>query len=349
MRYRMIVALFSVTLLVGSGAYPDDISDLRARGQAGVDELHARWAAAPPEERPVLQAALDAVCAQKDCHASRLYWYTDFEEAKAAAHRLHRPILSLYLLGHLDEELSCANSRFFRTLLYSDDSISAILREKFVLYWHSVREVPLVTIELGDGRVLRQTITGNSVHYLLSADGEPLDLLPGLYSPAAFRGHLESWLWLVDMLDRVNDTERADALVGYHRRQYIDTGTRAAELNIDRSIYSGQQPVWVAQMQSMSKSATEVPLLRQLKGARAVQPAEAMKAIGDRGKDSIGFSEPALRLMSSKQELTAAVMDRLRRTVAVDTAWNEYDLHRRAHGWFANGQVGDLQSLNERV
>src|SRR5689334_18977649 len=118
MRIRMIAALFTVTLLVVSGAYPDDVSDLRARGQAAVDELHAQWAAAPPEERPVRQAVLDRVCAQKDCHASRLFWYTDLEEAKAAAHQLGRPIFSLYLLGHLDEELSCANSRFFRTLLY---------------------------------------------------------------------------------------------------------------------------------------------------------------------------------------------------------------------------------------
>jgi hypothetical protein len=56
-----------------------------------------------------------------------------------------------------------------------------------------------------------------------------------------------------------------------------------------------------------------------------------------------------LRLMNSKQPLTAELLANLRRTIAGDPMWNEYDLHRRAHGWFANGEVVDLQSLNERV
>lgn len=343
----MIVALLSVTLLAVRAAYPDDVPALRARGQLAVDELHARWTSAPAGERAALQKTLDRVCAQKDCHASRLYWYTDLEEAKAAAHRLGRPILSLHLLGRLDEELSCANSRFFRTLLYSDDAISSILRDKFVLHWHSVRDVPIVTIELGGGRVIRQTITGNSVHYLLDADGRPLDALPGLYSPAAFRDHLENWVWLTDNLLRRAD--RIEALRGYHQTQFVASSTRAAALGIDRSIYDGQQPVWVAQQLSQSKSATEAPLLRQLKGKRGDEVAPAIAEIGEREKASIVFSASTLKLMNSKQTLTAELLDNLRRTVAADTASNEYDLHRRIHQWFANGEVGDLHSLNERV
>jgi hypothetical protein len=196
MKNRMIIALLSVTMLVVLTARPDDVSTLRAGGQLAVDDLHAKWAAAAPEAREELSAKLDRVCAQKDCHASRLFWYTDLEQAKAEAQRTGRPILALHLLGRLDEELSCANSRFFRTLLYSDDSISNLLRDDFVLYWHSVRDVPRVTIELGDGRVIRQTIAGNSAHYLLDANGAPLDVLPGLYSPAAFRDQLERWVTL---------------------------------------------------------------------------------------------------------------------------------------------------------
>jgi hypothetical protein len=343
----MIVALLSVTMFAVRAAYPDDVSALRARGQLAVDELHAQWIAAAPADRIALQKTLDRVCAQKDCHASRLYWYTDLGEAKAAAHRLGRPILSLHLLGRLDEELSCANSRFFRTLLYSDDAISSLLREKFVLHWHSVREVPRVTIELGNGRVIHQTITGNSVHYLLDADGAPLDALPGLYSPAAFRGHLETWVWLTDNLLRRED--RIEALQNYHQVQFVESSTRAAELGIDSSIYDGQQPVWVAQFRSQSKAATEVPLLRQLKGTRAAQAAPVIAAIGEREKNAIEFSASTLKLMESKQQLTAELLDNLRRTVASDTASNEYDLHRRVHEWFANGEVSDLYSLNERV
>ena len=346
----MIIALLAVVTLVVWAAYPDDISELRAGGQFAVDDLHAKWKAAPPAERDALQATLDKVCAQKDCYSSRLYWYTDLEQAKAAAHRLGRPILSLHLLGRLDEELRCAISRPFRTLLYSDDAISTILRDQYVLHWHSVREVPRVTIELGGGRIIRQTITGNSAHYLLDADGMPLDVLPGLYSSAAFREQLERW---TNLYRTLNGENREAVLRWYHQERYLALLEKAEELGIDRSIYEGQQPVWIAQRQSQSKARIEVPMLRQIRGGslegKARTMAKVASELGEKGKDDVQFSESTLQLMRTKQELTDTVMDNLRRTVAADTVLNEYDLHLRAYGWFADGQVHDLYSLNERV
>jgi hypothetical protein len=79
-----------------------------------------------------LSDALDAVSQQKNSYLSGLYWYTDFGEAKAAAKKSGKPILSLRLLGKLSQEFSCANSRFFRTILYSNASISKTLREDFI-------------------------------------------------------------------------------------------------------------------------------------------------------------------------------------------------------------------------
>ena len=343
MKNRMIIALLSITMLVVWTAYPDDVSTLRNGGQLAVDDLHSKWTAAAVAERIELQTTLDRVCAQKDCHASRLFWHTDLESAKAEAQRLGRPILSLHLLGRLDEELSCANSRFFRTLLYSDESISALMRDGFVLHWYSVREVPRVTIELGGGRVIRQTITGNSAHYLLDANGAPLDVLPGLYSSTAFREQLERWITL-------HRTLTPETLSAYHRERLRFTTTQADAYGIDSTI-NGQQPVWTAQRQSMSKAATEVRVLRQLKpGERTIaRQMQQLAAIGEQGKKDVQFSESTLRLMRSKQQLTDEMLDNLRRSVASDTVFNEYDLHRRVHGWFVGGEVSDLYSLNERV
>src|SRR5207342_2855111 len=138
-----------------------------------------------------MRAAIDQIGGQRTCTVSRLYWFTDLEKAKAEATRTHKPILSLRMLGKLTEEFSCANSRFFRTALYSNKEISDYLRDNFVLHWQSVRPVPKVTIDFGDGRKLERTLTGNSAHYVLASDGTPLDVLPGLYSPLAFR----QWLW----------------------------------------------------------------------------------------------------------------------------------------------------------
>ena len=76
-----------------------------------------------------------------------LNWHTDLTAAIAKARHFKRPILSLRLLGRLDEELSCANSRFFKKLLYPHRQINEVLREQFVLHWQSVRPVPIVTID----------------------------------------------------------------------------------------------------------------------------------------------------------------------------------------------------------
>jgi hypothetical protein len=138
-----------------------------------------------------LRTALDEVGGQRDCHTSRLFWYTDFEAAKAAARREGKPILSLRLLGQLTDEYSCANSRFFRATLYSNPAISQLLRDRFVLHWKSVRPAPKVTIDFGDGRKLQRTITGNSIHYVLDSEGRVIDALPGLYGPQVFLRELQ--------------------------------------------------------------------------------------------------------------------------------------------------------------
>lgn len=135
--------------------------------------------------------ALDAICAQKDAHTTLLRWHTELPAAIAEAGRSQRPILSLRLLGRLDEELSCANSRFFRKLLYPEPRINRVLRDRFVLHWASVRPVPRVTIDFGNGRRLERTLTGNSVHVVLDRLGRPVDALPGLLSADVFLALLQ--------------------------------------------------------------------------------------------------------------------------------------------------------------
>jgi hypothetical protein len=186
------------------------IGQLRSAGPAGLEALFTVHAAAIEAHRNNPQAevehwsristALNEVAAQHDAHASRLYWYTDLEQAKAAAKQLGKPILSLRMLGKLTEECSCANSRFFRTTLYANQQVSKVLREQFVLHWKSVRPVPKVTIDFGDGRRLERTLTGNSIHYVLDAEGRPIEAIPGLYGPQAFLQQVENGRVLVAMV-----------------------------------------------------------------------------------------------------------------------------------------------------
>jgi hypothetical protein len=166
-------------------AGPEGLKALLHEHGTAIDAHHRGVEAGDPRAWRRLCHALDTVAGQYDSHATRLYWHTSLDTAKAAAKASGRPILSLRLLGRLDEECSCANSRFFRAVLYANADISKVLREQFVLHWQSVRPVPKVTIDFGDGRKLVRTLTGNSIHYVLDAHGHPVDALPGLYGPKA--------------------------------------------------------------------------------------------------------------------------------------------------------------------
>ena len=170
---------------------PGRLASLLAANASEIEAMKKGLAAG--ESRPEwtrLRATLDAAAHQRDAAWSGLYWYTSLPEALAAAKREGKAVLSLRLLGRLDEELSCANSRFFRTALYANAAVSDELRKNWILHWESVRPAPKVTIDFGDGRTLVRTITGNSLHYVLDADGRPHDVIPGLWGPGTFLGRL---------------------------------------------------------------------------------------------------------------------------------------------------------------
>jgi len=207
---------------------------LRSFGRQGLEallETHQQLIETHRGDDPQwkrLRFALDAVGGQRDCFASRLFWHTNFADAKAEAQRTGKPILSLRLLGHLDEELSCANSRFFRTTLYSNKDVSAYLRDHFVLHWKSVRPVPRITIDMGDGRKIERTITGNSIHYVLDANGDVVDALPGLYGPRAFLAGLRNAEIVAHRTANLEPSARARELESYHTAQLSEVNRRWA-------------------------------------------------------------------------------------------------------------------------
>jgi hypothetical protein len=181
-------ALAARALAGGPGA-DSAAAELRRAGETGSDiitPLLSAFAACPdcdPE-------ALDRLCGVRDCDRIRLFWHTDLGTALAVARREGKPVLSLRLLGRLDEELSCANSRFFRTVYYADEEIGRLLAERYVLHWRSMRPVPKVSIDFGDGRLLERTLVGNSLHYVLDERGRVIEVLPGLSGPDEFRRRL---------------------------------------------------------------------------------------------------------------------------------------------------------------
>lgn len=198
------------------------IAALRAAGQPGLDAMFERggWllnAAKRSAGGSQLGDAIDAVAQQKDAAFSRLFWHTDMDKAKAAAKAAGKPILSLRLLGKLTDEYSCANSRFFRTVLYANPDVANYLRQSYVLHWETVRPVPVVTIDFGDGRKVKRTITGNSVHYVLDSEGRVIDAVPGLYTPSEFLRIVSYAHGFAVHSAKADDANRALALEQLHK------------------------------------------------------------------------------------------------------------------------------------
>jgi hypothetical protein len=202
-----------------SGSPAEAASAVGALRQAGPDGMKAMLAACADGS---CGDALDRVCGVHDCADIRLFWYTDLDAARAAARATGKPILSLRLMGRLDEEFSCANSRFFRTVFYNNREINQLLRDRYVLHWRSVRPVPKVTIDFGDGSRLERTLTGNSIHYVLDSRGRLLQPLPGLYGPAAFRDALKDAERASRSAARMDDEKYSSWVTGRYERQLSD-------------------------------------------------------------------------------------------------------------------------------
>lgn len=216
------------------------IRALRAAGREGLRALSVVYAAdvaahtsggvaKSDEHWECVRTAFDTVGLQRDDYASQLYWHTNLDEAKVAAQAEGKPILSLRLLGKLNEEYSCANSRFFRTTLYANRDVADYLRDHFILHWQSERPVPVITIDMGDGRKIERTITGNSIHYILDTRGRPVDGLPGLYGARAFLDQLTLAFNAAQEASKLDGGERARFLRDYHQARLTDIQERWSE------------------------------------------------------------------------------------------------------------------------
>jgi hypothetical protein len=365
------------------------IAELREQGPAGLEALrqvHSEeinrqianpLVAATPEWQR-LSLALDTVSQQKDSYLSGLYWYTDLNQARAAARAAGKPILSLRLLGKLNEEFSCANSRFFRTILYSNEEIGKTLTEKFILHWESVRPAPRVTIDFGDGRKLERTLTGNSIHYVLDADGRTLEALPGLYGPAAFLRELGSIEALFQFVAKKKYPD-IEFYSNHHRQQLNQinfnwlsdikqTGGKVPEGFVVRKRADGSvQAVDVASL-AITKMITEETILRSMTATpealgkvtdEATWKEIANLHIADATLDprSIGLirrqTQKAVKVDGTGKNADITLeklIGKLQMSIALDTVRNEYLMHTKLYAWLiADRGRSDIDTLNKKV
>lgn len=338
-----------------------------------------------------IDEALDFVAQQKDAwsQGAPLFWFNNVEAAKAAAKESNKPILSLRLLGKLTDEFSCANSRFFRAALYANADVSRFLSDNFVLLWTTERPVPKVTIDMGDGRVMTCTITGNSAHYVLDTEGRPLDCIPGLYSPEEFKSAVKRGITLNAELAGKAAEERTRLVKLFHKtrlafvNQAFASDLRAAGVEVGASGLetikdedaeflrkSGAVPAEEASKRAVSKSRIEnafFVLLGKYDRAEmeskvsadiwnkiaALHPATldagSVKLIKSQNPESA--EEASKRAMGKKavEDPIFRLVRKFEQNIALDTVKNEYTFHAKIHEWFMNGEVETFEKFNERV
>ncbi|MDA8020967.1 MAG: hypothetical protein MPN21_26315 [Thermoanaerobaculia bacterium] len=334
---------------------------LRDFGQAGVDALFRVQPEAPfagdDAAAQRWQRTLDRVCAQHQCRYSRLFWHTDFSAAVAEAENTGRPILSLRLLGGLDEDRSCANSRFFRKILYSDPAVAAEMRQRFVLHWSSERPVPKLSIDFGDGRRIEGTITGNSVHYVLDPRGRLVDALPGLYGPVLFRERIVA---LAEVARELGHAETAAFLTarGEHHQKHLSLVPFPVEVDAfdtaASSVAELEPPTALqAAPRATAKMVTEIPVVQALDVAGRIGRRVEMRwgpMASERRADwrlspisrelLLRAHSDYLRAVGGFDELDEGLMagralERFERTIGIDTLRNEYELRPRIHFYLA--------------
>ncbi len=365
------------------------IAQLRSQGAAGLEAFlaaHQAELAVTPRPAAAFRTVLDQLCQQRDCYASRLYWFTDWEQAKAAAQASGKPILSLRLLGRLDEDMSCANSRFFRVALYPNAAVAQYLRDRFILHWQSVRPVPKLTIDFGDGRKLERTLTGNSIHYVVTADGTPVDALPGLYGPQAFLRELRPAETVARQVTRLAPPARQTALQTYHRDRLTALQTAWATDLTRLGVAQRPLPVPVLVAGSPSPDAPATPISALLAGEAALTKARVERPILSQTLPPVsGTREPAViepaanqgtlwtglgqlhradaRLDAASQALMRSkhaayqqpaafqtALQGFEQWMATDTARNQYELRPQLHQWLSTAPTPPtLEQLNQRV
>lgn len=104
-------------------------------------------------------------------------------------------------------------------MLFSSREVSEYIQARFEPAWETVRPAPQVTIDFGNGRVIRRTLQGNVATYVCAADGTVMDVLPGIYTREAYRSALEGCAAFSDSLRSASGDDRVAKLREYHGRK----------------------------------------------------------------------------------------------------------------------------------
>lgn len=216
-----------------------------------------------------------------------------------------------------------------RAVTLSNPEVIKFLTNEVVPYWESVGPVPKVTIELGDGRVIKRTLGGNIVTYLLSSSGEVYDAFPGIYTPETYLSEIRKTMGALD--------SHSDILAWH--RQELAVAAKTEETRI-----------------TMSKAVVESPLLKALGGS---EPSNRPKDTTTAFQNYTARLQDISKRAASVSELRSSVLSNVssndpdeigREAVAIDSRNNLKLIRPVVHLLFSSyKKLPDLQQCRDQI
>jgi hypothetical protein len=104
-------------------------------------------------------------------------------------------------------------------VLFSNADVARFINQSFEPAWEMVRLVPIVRIDFGSNNVVTRTLNGNIATCVCTAEGEVLDILPGIYTPKAYLECLNQFRLLANYVDQEGKPKRSHRARLYHVTQ----------------------------------------------------------------------------------------------------------------------------------
>lgn len=155
-------------------------------------------------------------------------------------------------------------------MLFSRDDVSTFVNANFEPVWVSVRPVPIVKIDFGNGQVVTRTLHGNILTSVCSADGLLLDSLPGIYTPEAYLDQLDQLRLLASAYGKLPAKTSAAWLALHHTRAAKALQANQPPARLAGPVVARKPPAAAQPRLDLGKGRIEIPMKAIL--ARGVVP-----------------------------------------------------------------------------
>ncbi|MFK7767519.1 MAG: hypothetical protein AB8B55_09890 [Mariniblastus sp.] len=214
-------------------------------------------------------------------------------------------------------------------MLFSNDEIAAFINENFEPCWKSVRKVPTVSIDFGNGVKLKRTLHGNIAAYVCDSKGSVIDVLPGVYDPVAYKKQLED-LKLVSEYVSVHGVILESKWLGYHKTRVSTIGSgeefEVKRMPVGRATNSGVEQSLEIVLNPEKRQGTE----QEARGGRAGRGT-------GQGGDAEAVNRDSIKRQSGVEEFqngkTLAKKLTLNDRLAIDTRINETERRVQIHNY----------------